>query len=119
CSRHAETTIANREPQVINAYGNVKQPRRPEFPARPAPNEYLGTTDFSEKQNRSADKERRENNRGDFALDEREPNQCVGAEKLSGPQKLANDDDILAASSETKLSKMIAVEARNACAIMD
>ena len=33
--------------------------------------------------------------------------------------KIDNDDDIVAASSETKLSKMIAVEARNACAIMD
>src|SRR5207247_8612017 len=39
--------------------------------------------------------------------------------QLSGPPKIDNDDDIVAASSETKLSKMIAVEARNACAIMD
>jgi hypothetical protein len=37
---------------------------------------------------------------------------------LIGPPKIDNADEIVAASSETKLSKMIAVEARSACAIM-
>src|SRR5438034_4109195 len=39
-SRHAETAMAKREPYIVNAYGNVKQPRRPKLPARQAPHEY-------------------------------------------------------------------------------
>src|SRR6266566_6250681 len=38
--------------------------------------------------------------------------------QLIGPPKIDNADEIVAASSETKLSRMIAVEARRAGAIM-
>src|SRR5436190_5491827 len=39
--------------------------------------------------------------------------------QLSGPPKIDNADEIVAASSETKLSRMIAVEAKRAGAIID
>src|SRR5215467_16033815 len=38
--------------------------------------------------------------------------------QLIGPPNIERADEIVAASSETKLSKTIAIEARSACAIM-
>src|SRR5439155_15015211 len=78
--RHVESAVANRQPQIINAHGNVKEPRRPKFPARPAPNECRYQRKLSDQQEGCADKKRGENNRGDFALKEGEPNQSVTAE---------------------------------------
>src|SRR5436190_17053111 len=78
CCGQTQTAVTNGEPEIIEGNRNVEQPRRPKFPMSPTPKR-CGGTELSEKQNRRSEKEGGENNRSDFSLKRREPDEHLRA----------------------------------------
>src|SRR5206468_13013804 len=109
-SRYSQAAMANCQPRIVNAHRNVKQACRPKLPVHPATNPcrqlqpaamtpaglrckrvraagvnapgYSNEGNLPENKKTSGEKKCGENNRGDFTLEKRQPNQRLRPEQL-------------------------------------